>query len=213
MLKEIIENIFMNKAIDSQSIIYVATTLVWLALLASSIIALAVIIDRLIYMTKSVKNEKSSLDKVMTLLKEDDRKSAMAICDTQHLPLLNIILSGLKDIENAKDKMISQASNEIIELERFISSLSTVSTIAPLLGLLGTILGMIEAFGVLATGANADTEALARGIANALFTTAAGLVIAIPSVVAYNYFVQKINKRIAFMETTSNEVIDILNKK
>lgn len=203
----------MNTAIDSQSIIYVATILVWMGLLASSIIALAVIIDRLIYITKTVKNEKSSLDKVISLLKEDDIKSAIAICDTQNLPLLNIILSGLKDIKNAKDKMISQASNEIIELERFISSLSTVSTIAPLLGLLGTILGMIEAFGVLATGTDANTEALARGIANALFTTAAGLVIAIPSVVAYNYFVQKINKRIAFMETTSNEVIDILNKK
>ena len=108
--------------------------------------------------------------------------------------------------------MQSQANKELPKLERFIAALSTISTVAPLLGLLGTILGMIQSFAVISTVGSGRSTALASGIANALLTTAAGLIIAIPSVVFYNYFVNAVNKKILFMENLSNEISDFLEK-
>ena len=109
-----------------------------------------------------------------------------------------------------KEFMQSQSNKELPKLERFISALSTISTVAPLLGLLGTILGMIQSFAVISVVGSGKPTALAGGIANALLTTAAGLIIAIPSVVFYNYFVNTINSRILFMENLSNEVSEYI---
>lgn len=198
--------------INAESVIYIATNLVWVALLVSSVMAFAVIIDRIIYMAKINKNESLFLDELIVFIKEGDIKSSLLMCKTNNSPLFKIIASGLKNTLESKEYMSNEANKEIPKLERFISVLSTISTIAPLLGLLGTILGMIEAFGVIAKDGGGDTLALANGIANALFTTAAGLIIAIPCVVSYNYFVHKINKKIAFMESVASEVSDFLSK-
>lgn len=202
----------MNTLFQAGYIINTAIIFVWIALLISSILALSIIIERIIFLTRISSSENTFSQKVISLVKDKDIKSAILICETSTDPLANIILSGLQNTENPKEYMISQASKEIPKLERFISALSTISTISPLLGLLGTILGMIESFGVLNQVSAAASSALTNGIANALLTTAAGLIIAIPSVVSYNYFVQKINKSITFMENTALEISDIVVK-
>lgn len=197
---------------NAASLLNIAMTLCWIGLLISSILALAIIIDRFIYLTRITSYDNSFTSKVMSLIEENEIKAATALCETNKYPLANIIVSGLKNIDNSKECMQSESNKELPKLERFISALSTISTIAPLLGLLGTILGMIESFGVLAVVGSGKPSALANGIANALLTTAAGLIIAIPSVVFYNYFVQRINRMITFMENITNEVTDLLTK-
>lgn len=202
----------MNGIFNADTLINAAMTLCWIGLLISSVMALTIIVDRIIYFTKIKSSDESLSQKIISLVKDNEIKAAIALCETSKSPLSNIIIAGLKNTKIPKESMQSQANKELPKLERFIAALSTISTVAPLLGLLGTILGMIQSFAVISTVGSGRPTALASGIANALLTTAAGLIIAIPSVVFYNYFVNTVNKRILFMENLSNEVSDFLDK-
>ena len=111
--------------------------------------------------------------------------------------------------------MVSDAANlEIPKMERFLSTLGTVAHIAPLLGLLGTVTGNIRAFGVLGdVGALGGNPAvLARGIAEALVTTAAGIIVSIPAIIFYNYLVNKVNHLIIRLENRVSELVLTLKR-
>ncbi|MEI0603873.1 MotA/TolQ/ExbB proton channel family protein [Brachyspira alvinipulli] len=200
----------MDSIFNSDSLLNSAMTVCWIGLIISSVLALTIIIDRFIYFTRIKAQDDSLAPKIISLVKDNEIKAAIALCETNKTPLSNIIISGLKNTNMPKEFMQSQSNKELPKLERFISTLSTISTVAPLLGLLGTILGMIQSFAVISVVGSGKPTALAGGIANALLTTAAGLIIAIPSVVFYNYFVNAINSRILFMENLSNEVSDFI---
>ena len=200
----------MNGIFNADTLINAAMTLCWIGLLISSVMALTIIVDRFIYFTKIKSLDDSLSQKIVSLIKENEIKTAIALCETSKSPLSNIIIAGLNNSKASKEYMQSQANKELPKLERFIAALSTISTVAPLL--LGTILGMIQSFAVISTVGSGRSTALASGIANALLTTAAGLIIAIPSVVFYNYFVNAVNKKILFMENLSNEISDFLDK-
>ncbi|WP_028329832.1 MotA/TolQ/ExbB proton channel family protein [Brachyspira alvinipulli] len=200
----------MDSIFNSDSLLNSAMTVCWIGLIISSVLALTIIIDRFIYFTRIKAQDDSLAPKIISLVKDNEIKAAIALCETNKSPLSNIIISGLKNTNMPKEFMQSQSNKELPKLERFISTLSTISTVAPLLGLLGTILGMIQSFAVMSVVGSGKPTALAGGIANALLTTAAGLIIAIPSVVFYNYFVNTINSRILFMENLSNEVSDFI---
>ena len=202
----------MNGIFNADTLINAAMTLCWIGLLISSVMALTIIVDRFIYFTKIKSLDDSLSQKIVSLIKENEIKTAIALCETSKSPLSNIIIAGLNNSKASKEYMQSQANKELPKLERFIAALSTISTVAPLLGLLGTILGMIQSFAVISTVGSGRSTALASGIANALLTTATGLIIAIPSVVFYNYFVNTVNKKILFMENLSNEISDFLDK-
>ena len=201
----------MNGIFNADTLINAAMTLCWIGLLISSVMALTIIVDRFIYFTRIKSSDESLSQKIISLIKDNEIKAAIALCETSKSPLSNIITAGLKNTKISKELMQSQANKELPKLERFIAALSTISTVAPLLGLLGTILGMIQSFAVISTVGSGRPTALASGIANALLTTAAGLIIAIPSVVFYNYFVNTVNKRILFMENLSSEISDFLD--
>ena len=203
----------MNGIFNADTLINAAMTLCWIGLLISSVMALTIIVDRFIYFTRIKSSDESLSQKIISLIKDNEIKAAIALCETSKSPLSNIITAGLKNTKISKELMQSQANKELPKLERFIAALSTISTVAPLLGLLGTILGMIQSFAVISTVGSGRPTALASGIANALLTTAAGLIIAIPSVVFYNYFVNTVNKRILFMENISNEISEFLDNK
>ena len=203
----------MNGIFNADTLINAAMTLCWIGLLIPSVMALTIIVDRFIYFTRIKSSDESLSQKIISLIKDNEIKAAIALCETSKSPLSNIITAGLKNTKISKELMQSQANKELPKLERFIAALSTISTVAPLLGLLGTILGMIQSFAVISTVGSGRPTALASGIANALLTTAAGLIIAIPSVVFYNYFVNTVNKRILFMENLSNEISDFLDNK
>ncbi|MEI0747965.1 MotA/TolQ/ExbB proton channel family protein [Brachyspira pulli] len=200
----------MDNIFGSENLLNSAMTVCWIGLLISSILALTIIVDRFIYFTRIKSQDNSLAPKLVSLVKDKEIKAAIALCETSKSPLSNIIMSGLKNLNMPKESMQSASNKELPRLERFISALSTISTIAPLLGLLGTILGMIQSFAVISVIGSGKPTALASGIANALLTTAAGLIIAIPTVVFYNYFVNTINSRILFMENLSNEISDYI---
>ena len=200
----------MNNIFGSESLLNSAMIVCWIGLLISSILGLTIIVDRFIYFTRIKSQDNSLAPKLISLVKDKELKAAIALCETSKSPLANIIMSGLKNIDTPKESMQSTSNKELPRLERFISALSTISTVAPLLGLLGTILGMIQSFAVISVVGSGNPSALASGIANALLTTAAGLIIAIPTVVFYNYFVNTLNERILFIENLSNEVSDYI---
>ena len=200
----------MDNILSSENLLNSAMTVCWIGLIISSISALTIIIDRFIYFTRIKSQDNSLAPKLISLVKDKEIKAAIALCESSKSPLSNIIISGLKNINSHKEFMQSASNNELPKLEKFISALSTISTIAPLFGLLGTILGMIQSFAVISAVGSGKPAALASGISNALLTTAAGLIIAIPAVIFYNYFVNTINSRILFMENLSNEISDII---
>ena len=203
----------MDSVFNSDTLLNSAMIICWLGLLISSIIAITIIVDRFIYFTKVKAQDNSLAPKLLSLVRDREIKAAIALCETTRTPLSNIIISGLKNINISKESMQSESNKELPKLERFISTLSTISTIAPLLGLLGTILGMIQSFAVISIVGSGKPTVLASGIANALLTTACGLIIAIPSVIFYNYFDNIINNRILFMENFSNEIYEYLSNK
>ena len=200
----------MNSIFGSESLLNSAMIVCWIGLLISSILGLTIIVDRFIYFTRIKSQDNSLAPKLISLIKDKELKAAIALCETAKSPLANIVMSGLKNSDMPKEFMQSASNKELPRLERFISALSTISTVAPLLGLLGTILGMIQSFAVISVAGSGNPSALASGIANALLTTAAGLIIAIPTVVFYNYFVNTLNERILFIENLSNEVSDYI---
>ncbi|WP_300367311.1 MotA/TolQ/ExbB proton channel family protein [Brachyspira sp.] len=200
----------MNNIFDSESLLNSAMIVCWIGLLISSVLGLTIIVDRFIYFTRIKSQDNSLAPKLLSLIKDNELKAAIALCETAKSPLANIIMAGLNNKDIPKESMQGASNKELPRLERFISTLSTISTIAPLLGLLGTILGMIQSFAVISVVGSGNPNALASGIANALLTTAAGLIIAIPTVVFYNYFVNTINARILFIENLSNEISDYM---
>jgi biopolymer transport protein ExbB len=116
--------------------------------------------------------------------------------------------------ETIREVILDAANQEVPKLEKHLPALGTISYIAPLLGLLGTVVGNIEAFGVLGRfGAVGDPGLLAKGIAEALLTTAAGIIVAIPAVIFYNHLVSKVNHMIIRLENRVNELVLLLHGK
>jgi biopolymer transport protein ExbB len=109
---------------------------------------------------------------------------------------------------------MSAANLEIPQLERYLTSLGTIAHISPLLGLLGTVTGNIEAFGVLGElGQVGDPALLASGISEALLTTAAGIIVSVPAISLYNYLVAKANNIILRLENRVNDMVLLLGKE
>lgn len=130
-------------------------------------------------------------------------------------PLGQILAAGLVNRDCSREitrEAIEDVGRHVtIKLERYLNSLGTIAAIAPLMGLLGTVIGMIKVFAVITTEGVGNPETLAGGISEALFTTAAGLAIAIPSVIFYRYFRGKINTLVVDMEEQAMKLIEILH--
>lgn len=132
----------------------------------------------------------------------------------QSSELGKILAAGLSNSRNGRDLMkdsIQEAANQVIhDLERYVNVLGTIAAIAPLLGLLGTVFGMIDAFWVVKEKGTGDVANLAGGISEALITTAAGLVVAIPAMISHRYFVRRIDSLAVVMEQESVKLVDAL---
>jgi biopolymer transport protein ExbB len=180
-------------------------------LLACSIIALAVVIDRAIFWIKLGFQRKPSLvDDVLELSRQGDweaiRKRTMNAKDY----IIKILVSGILHREFSMIKaMEAAAADEIKHMRRFMGVLDTMITVAPLLGIFGTVLGIISSFDVLGTAGIEHPQAVTSGIAQALITTAAGLGIAILSVFPYNYFNSRVENAAVLIEkyATSLEIV------
>ena len=107
---------------------------------------------------------------------------------------------------------IEEVANQVVhELERYLNTLGTVAAITPLLGLLGTVIGMIKVFTAIQLEGTGNTAVLAGGISEALITTAAGLTVAIPSLFFYRYFQRKVDELVIYMEQEALKLVEVLN--
>ncbi len=185
---------------------------------ACSIIALSIIIERFFYYKKISKNDEKIVERIVNAINHGRYDEALAICDNMPTPVTNLMKAGINHREFS-DSQIQEyikdaASLEIPKLEKFLTTLGTIASIAPLLGLLGTVTGNMEAFGVIGTGAGlGNMEQLAQGISKALLTTAFGLIVAIPATIFYNHLTNKVNNMILQLEIKANELVQLLLKR
>ncbi|MCD6472624.1 MotA/TolQ/ExbB proton channel family protein [Candidatus Aerophobetes bacterium] len=182
-----------------------------------SILALAIVIEKFLSLKLTKKKASLFIEKSKKILNSnDDRKinKLIALCEVTSSPLSRILQKALdkkdKNREEIKEAIEDAGSLEVPHLEKHLKILGTIVTIAPLLGLLGTVFGMIRAFNVIAIQGVGDAGALAGGIAEALITTAVGLSIAIPTLIFYNYFIYRTDKLIQMFENASREFLELL---
>lgn len=133
----------------------------------------------------------------------------------QSSPLGQILAAGLSNSKHGRDVMkesIEEAANQVIhDLERYIGTLSVIANIAPLMGLLGTVLGMIQVFNAIMLQGTGNTGVLAGGISVALYTTVAGLVVAIPATIAHKYFQRRVDAIVVTFEEEAVKLVDALH--
>ena len=180
-------------------------------LLLCSILSLTVIIERAIFwIGVGMRKNQALLDEVLESCRKGDWESIRVKARGSKNYVIRVLISGILHREYSLSKaMESAAADEITRMGRFMGVLDTMITVAPLLGILGTVLGIIESFSMLDSFGIENPQAVTGGIAQALITTAAGLTIAIVTVFPYNYFNSRIEKAAKIIEkyATSFEIV------
>lgn len=182
-------------------------------LLAFSVVALAFIIERAIALRRAKINVNEFLAKIRkALLVNRSVRDAIKICEQYRGPVASIMKAGLVKYGQPKEDIEKTIENaalyEMGRLERGLTVLATIANVAPLLGFLGTVTGMIASFDALAEAGLSNPGLVAVGIKEALYTTAAGLFIAIPVQIAYNFFMSRINRFVRDIETAANMLLE-----
>lgn len=186
---------------------------IWL-LIISSLIAVTLIVERLIYLRRKNIIPPKLLDEVVHELKQ--RGVSPQMLDTLHAgsPLGKVFAAGLKNIKSPpqvmKESIEEAGRGANHEMERFLTTLGTIASISPLLGLFGTVVGMIEIFGAQNAGGAAPAE-LAHGISVALYNTAFGLIVAIPSMITYRHFRALVDSFTIEMEQQAIKLVEIVH--
>ena len=183
-------------------------------LLLLSILGVAVAIWRWWALRRVTHDVPSFMKELRTRLVEGDVDGAIQVCERHPSPVSAIVRAGLLRYGRPKDQIeraLEDASaHELAALEKGLPVLATIAMIAPLLGFLGTVTGMINSFEALASVGLNNPAAVAQGISEALITTAAGLIIAIPIQMAYNYFVTRVNTLVRNMEAAAHIVLEAI---
>ncbi len=208
--------ITLEQQVDWVEIIFQGGVLM-IPIMACSVIALAICIERFFTLRRASINTREFMDTMRTVLRQNRVQEALEICDETEGPIARIMKAGIlkhnRSKEDVREAVEDAGHLEIPRLERYLSALATCANIAPLLGLLGTVAGMIRAFAQIQYKQGEVNPAdLAEGISNALVTTAAGLTVAIPTLVAYNYFVARVEGMVLEMEISSSELVELLTK-
>ncbi|MCK9994892.1 MAG: MotA/TolQ/ExbB proton channel family protein [Candidatus Krumholzibacteria bacterium] len=185
-------------------------------LLTVALVGFVFIIERLWTLTRARVNTRRLIGTIITTLRNDGVQAASEECQKVRGPIAAILYAGLQKADKGRDqveKAIGTAGTiEMSFLERGLIWVSSVTTIAPLMGFLGTVSGMINAFEAIAASEQVNAKLVASGISEALITTATGLIIAIPATIGYNYFVSTIDRFVIEMEETAAELIEELER-
>lgn len=180
-----------------------------------SILAVAVFLERIFHFRRAQIDTEKFMSGMRNLLKKKSYIEALSICEETPGPVAAVLKAGILKHDRGKEQIREALENtshyEIPRLEKNLVVLATVAQISPLLGLLGTVTGMIKAFMKIQEKAGfVNPGDLAQGIWEALITTAGGLVVAIPAFVAYNYLVHRVNNFVLDMEKASTELVELL---
>jgi biopolymer transport protein ExbB len=195
------------------SIIEAAGWPIW-TLIVASIISLAIIVERFRFLRPDVVAPKDLLAKTINQYKQTGVTSEMLGALRDNSLLGKLFATALYNVKSSREVMkesIEESGRVVmVDLEKFLTSLGTIASISPLLGLFGTVVGMIEIFGSTTT-LGSDPVKLAHGISVALYNTAFGLIVAVPSMIFYRYFRTKVDNLIVAMEQESIKLVEVLH--
>ena len=173
--------------------------------------------ERLFAIRAAVKVPPTFMSQIRSFVMQGKLEGAQQLCNQENVPVSRLIFKGLSRIGRPLEDINTAIENagrlEVYKLEKNISILATVAGAAPMLGFLGTVIGMIlSIFEISNAGGNIDMQLLADGLYTAMTTTVAGLIVGILGYISYNHLVVKINKAVYQMEATSLEFLDLLNE-
>ena len=223
MLLQIPETVAVNNVEEpaNQSISLIDTAMkggwIMIPLLLLSIVAIYIFFERLTVIRAASKYDKSFMDKIKDYIQEGKIDAALNLCRNNNTPCARMIEKGIQRLGRPMSDVSVAVENvgnlEVSKLENGLSDLATISGGAPMIGFLGTVAGMIEAFFQMSNaGNNIDVSSLAGGIYTAMVTTLGGLVVGIIAYFAYNYLTTLVDKVVRDMEARSLEFMDILNE-
>jgi biopolymer transport protein ExbB len=188
--------------------------LMWPILLCS-LIVIGVSLERYWTLNPAKIAPKTLLAQVWSWIKNNQVDATKLRELKQSSPLGQILAAGLSNSKHGRDVMkdsILEAAGQVIhDLERYVNILGTIANLAPLLGLLGTVFGMIEVFNAIMLQGSGNTAILAGGISVALYTTAAGLMVAIPAMISHRFFQRRIDSIVVGMEEEAIKLVDALH--
>jgi len=184
-------------------------------LLFCSLLSITVILEKLLYYRKISRPKRAEfMARIGRALKSNNFEKALAFCETSHAPISQVVHSGLelygrpeKEISNAMERNIRM---ETARLERYTGVVGTIGSIAVYIGLFGTVLGIIHAFHDISVAGAGGMSIVIGGVAEALVCTAVGLSVAIPAVVAYNFFNRRVERFVDDMELCASELLDLM---
>ena len=186
-----------------------------------SVIAFAIAIERVYHLHRAKIDTRKFMDNIANVLRRNKIMEAIEMCDNTPGPIAHILKAGILKHDRPRQEIresIEEAGlYEVPRMEKNLTALSTIAHISPLLGLLGTVVGMIRCFQVIQEKSSSLNPVspgdLAGGIGQALVTTVAGLAVAIPVYVAYNYLVSRVNNMVLDMERSATDLTNILTQR
>ena len=192
-------------------------TIIMTALGILSIYAVYILIERYSAIKKASKEDENFFNSIKNFVEQKDISAAKTLCQNTDNPIAHMIEKGVDRIDKPMTDISAAIENqgklEIYKMENNLANLATIAGAAPMIGFLGTVIGMIVAFHEMASaGGNIDVEMLSKGIYTAMVTTVAGLVVGIIAYIAYNYLVTKLEKVIFQMEARTTEFLDHLHQ-
>ena len=177
-----------------------------------SVLAAAIILERLWTLQEKRVLPRDLMDRVWKLVEANQVNDKVVTALEQNSPLGKVLASGLLNRHRGREVMMERLEDTgrhvVHELERFLNTLGTIASISPLLGLLGTVTGIIKAFNAIQSGGMGDPRMLSGGIAEALITTAAGLCVAIPALIGYRYLRGRVEAFVIEMEKDAIKLAD-----
>jgi len=190
--------------------------LMWPIILCS-IVAAAIILERLWTLQDKRVLPRELPQKVWQLIEANQVTDKVIAGLEQNSPLGRLLATGLANRHRPREILMERLEDTgrhvVHELERFLNTLGTIAAIAPLLGLLGTVAGIIHAFNAITANGLGDPRVLSGGIGEALITTAAGLTVAIPSLIAYRFLRGKVERLVVRMEKEAMKLVDALDER
>jgi biopolymer transport protein ExbB len=180
-----------------------------------SLIAVYIIIERTMAINRALKDEKDFMAKIRDYIHEGKIDSARNLCQTSNTPVARMLEKGInrigKPMKDIEVSIENQGRLEVYKLESGLPIIATISGAAPMIGFLGTVVGMVITFHTMeVSGAGVELSALSGGMMQAMITTVAGLIIGIPAYVGYNLLTARVNKVVQKMESRTIEFMEVL---
>jgi biopolymer transport protein ExbB len=184
-------------------------------LLVCSIVTVGFAFERWLYFARSSVNSRAFMKKVAGKLKAGHVDGALSMCESHRSAVARVVAQGLAHANRERSELLQRVNTAIeveqVEMERNLNVLGTMSNIAPLLGLFGTVVGIIRAFAAIARTGSGGSAVVAMGVAEALMTTAAGIIVAVIATVCFNIFVRRIRTRTVDLEDAREELFSMLS--